>query len=163
MKWMMPELAGMHGDDAPLSAKWAREVFSRMDKEREHIVALPLDKNYKVVGGFVHLADGGRTSVSPPDPNKMFQHLAEKNVKHVVLIHNHPPVLGKDDGGEVTPSANDIFNLFMMRNIGLLYDVDVADAMVIGPNGDYIFVQNMIEQVGKLGFLRDNLFIGRVG
>ena len=93
------------------------------DYDREAMIAIGLDVNSKVIGGyFLSYGDLNKTMCSS---RELFKFALLSNSKSIIVCHNHPD-------GNIIPSKEDR-NLYrtLIKN-GDLFDIEIKDFIVIG-------------------------------
>ncbi len=123
-----------------MSSKDAYEFISEhlLDLPYEEFWVIHLNRANKVVGKDF-LSRGG-ISGTVVDTRLIFKLAIEKLSSSIILAHNHP-------SGNLQPSAADLQLTKRVIEAGKLFEINVADHLIIGNNQYYSFADN-----GKMSF-----------
>jgi DNA repair protein RadC len=79
------------------------------------------------------MSSGGITS-TVVDPRLIFREALDANATKLLLCHNHP-------SGSLRPSQADIRITHKIKDVGLLFDIDVMDHIIVSETGYYSFAE----------------------
>jgi len=117
--------------DAPEAVKIARSIFDTLDADREHFVALFLNRANKVEGYKVLFS--GSPNQTPVFIQTLFRYALLANASAIIVCHNHP-------AGSLKPSPEDIQITEKIREAGELLGVPLLDHIIL-TDDDYLSMQ----------------------
>jgi DNA repair protein RadC len=95
------------------------------DLDTEHLIAVMLDSNNKVIG--VHTVATGGLNACHIRIADVFKAAILSNAASIILSHNHP-------SGDPTPSPEDIKLTQHVVKAGKLLDIDILDHIIFADN-----------------------------
>ncbi len=108
----------------------AKNIFSNLDSDQEHMVLFSLDSKNKI-RGYKVVASGGQDNAYP-DMKIIFRNALLLGAVGIILTHNHP-------SGDPKPSNEDESFTEKLKEAGDLIGIKVVDHIVIGENKFYSF------------------------
>jgi DNA repair protein RadC len=112
------------------SARQAAELFRAYlgDSDREHLVALFLDSQNRLIG--LHTIAVGTVDYCLFHPREVFKAALLCNAVSVVLAHNHP-------SGDAAPSVEDVKITRELQRAAELIEIPIMDHIVLGEPDTY--------------------------
>jgi DNA repair protein RadC len=109
----------------------AYQIFTFLaDYPHEEFWVLLLNRANKVIGR-KRISEGG-VSGTVVDSRILFKLAVDALASSIILCHNHP-------SGNVTPSESDVKLTRKLREAGRLFQIDIADHIIIGDNNYFSF------------------------
>jgi DNA repair protein RadC len=96
--------------------------------DREHFVALFLDKKKRIIG--IHTVSVGVLDHTLVHPREVFKLAILTNAASIIVCHNHP-------SGDPTPSAEDRAVTLRLAEAGRILGIELLDHIVVGECGRY--------------------------
>lgn len=113
------------------SEKLARKMMLELgDKKQEHLVALYLDTQNRIIEQKTIFIGSVRRSIA--EPREILYHACKNMATSVILVHNHP-------SGSAKPSENDL--IFTEKIKRSCEDIGIVclDHLIVGKNAYYSF------------------------
>ena len=114
---------------------YIEQVFKLSIQAEEVMVMLVLDTKNNVIGAFE--VSRGSLTASIVHPREVFKRALLLNGASIILGHNHP-------SGDPTPSKEDIKITRMLVEGGDILGINVLDHIIVGDNGRYRSLKEMV-------------------
>lgn len=107
---------------------WYLNSLSELDKDKEHLWTIGLDRKNKVK--FIDLTHIGDMRGVIMSPVQIFRVAIILGTDRIIIAHNHP-------SGDVEPSKQDKANAFWLSKGGLILGIEIVDNLIIDLEGNY--------------------------
>lgn len=99
------------------------QTYDAIEQGREHFYVLGLNARNMIE--YIDLVSIGTSNQCLTDPIQIYRLAVTRNVKAIILAHNHP-------SGDNTPSSDDITITDRLEKAGQILGIKVSDHLVIG-------------------------------
>ncbi|WP_320128211.1 DNA repair protein RadC [uncultured Sphaerochaeta sp.] len=120
------------GDIYPLIRHYA-------DRQQEHFIVTSLNGAHEIIS--IHVASVGTINRTLVHPREVFAPAIEQRAVAILVAHNHPSNI---NGGEITPSAEDLDVTRRLKQVGGILGIAVIDHMIIGGEGYYSMLEHEV-------------------
>jgi DNA repair protein RadC len=139
MKWVNRQVAGAVLGERSKAVAPMFEALKELSGEVEHAMFMFLDKDFKVVGDGVLVAESQaeKSDMVMFDSKEVIAEGERLGAKWVIAAHNHPSYPDMGDRSFLTPSPEDMISARGLAEEFNQRGMVLSMALVLGKNGDF--------------------------